>query len=348
MAGPDITRAIKSSLTLLKENKAIAIPQAISLLTIVILAVAFLYASGAVQPVKDLVRLEEEFKDKKQEYLWDTSNMENESYLPELFKYITRDSEESEYYREFAMYAMEKGYDFGRIERLFSFNNLMLLLVFIFTGTLIGIFFNTMSYAYIVETMKKGYTGVQPLVMKSLHLSFEYIGLKVLETLIVLVPIFLATVVLVLAFALTPLLAALFLIFFILAMIAYVFFISVKLLFTEPKLFLEDKGPLEAIRGSFELTKKSFLYSFIILLIMGVFVMIANSYISNQQYMALDSMVFSISAGHAVSYGLLLLLLVGLNAVVLTLIKAFHMHVFEEYKEMQLPKGVSHKIKKTG
>ena len=142
----EIKKVFSNSFNLLLYNKKIIIPILLSIIFSLILGSLLLNLSGLSPLIKEIRSASSEFNNQKTGYLMNTTNMGGENYSSELVTYLSKDSSNSPYNKEFVGYLKGKGFEWNKYKELLNLRNIALLVIFIIIHSVVLFYFRCMDY----------------------------------------------------------------------------------------------------------------------------------------------------------------------------------------------------------
>ena len=323
----DIKKIFEDSFNLLNKQRKLIIP--FFLATAIPLALIFLFVqfSGLSPLLRELAAAEGEFQEQKVDYLLDKENLRDENYTFELLGYLGKDRANSPYHDQFSDYLAEKGFDYSGFIPLFNAKNGIMLGIFILLGIVGTIYFSVMSYTVISPaTAKKKAMNAAEAANK---LVFRFILVRILLAIIFIAPLIILGIAAYLwgSFAAFAVFMALIVLY-----MAYLIFAGIKLLFTLPIMFIEDRGAFASLKQSFTSTKGRFKQVFFIgFVIWGIGIFI-NSFVAQPLYDIFYNFIFGPNFLKIFANFIFLLLFLALESIVMTFQRIFLFNAYLDYK----------------
>ena len=330
----DIRKDFGDSFQLLSQHKKIILPVFFSVLISLILIFLFLNLSGLTPLLNELVDLNDEFNQQKQDYLLNRENMGKEGYTSELVNYIGKDSSNSAYDNQYSSYLEQKGYDWGRYKQLLNMENVVLLVIFLLIGIIGSFYFSCMSYAIISLVLKKKEIDRNILFRVTNKFLLKLFSLKILFGFIIIVPLAIIVTIVIFLFFLNTILGVLSIFVFVILFIAYLLLVGLRLFFTTPSMFMEENGVINSISHSWHLTLghiKQVLIIFFVIWGIGIFI---SSFVVQPLYNTYSNFLFESGWVKAFINLLLVVLFLILEAFVFTFQHLFLFYTYIDFKKL--------------
>ena len=329
----DIRKDFGDSFQLLSQHKKIILPVFFSVLISLILIFLFLNLSGLTPLLNELVDLNDEFNQQKQDYLLNRENIGKEGYTSELVNYIGKDSSNSAYKDQLSSYLEQKGYDWGRYKQLLNVKNVVLLVIFLLIGIMGSFYFSCMSYAIISLVLKKKEIDRNILFRVTNKFLLKLFSLKILLGFIIIVPLAIIVTIVIFLFFLNTILGVLSIFVFVILFIAYLLLVGLRLFFTTPSMFMEENGVINSISHSWHLTLghiKQVLIIFFVIWGIGIFI---TSIVVQLLYNTYSNFLFESGWVKAFINLILVVLFLILEAFVFTFQHLFLFYTYIDFKK---------------
>src|SRR3989338_1221568 len=274
-----------------------------------------------------MAEVQADFDEQKTDYLLDTGNIKDKNYTLELLGYLGKDRANSPYQDQFDDYLTEKGFDYSGFIPLFNAKNGIMLGIFILLGIGGTIYFSVMSYTVIspATAKKKAMNAAEA----TNRLVFRFILVRILLAIIFIAPLIILGIAAYLwgSFAAFAVFMALIVLY-----MAYLIFAGIKLLFTLPIMFIEDRGAFASLKQSFTSTKGRFKQVFFIgFVIWGIGIFI-NSFVAQPLYDIFYNFIFGPNFLKIFANFIFLLLFLALESIVMTFQRIFLFNAYLDYK----------------
>ncbi len=311
----DFGKEFRDAWTLLKANPATTIPQAISILLFALWFMAIIHTSGAVPLVQDLIRADHEFKATHPE--------------PSMFDFAAYEQYSAD---QDAFYAAQFG---GSLEdtvlQLFTLDLLKRLLILTAVAMLLTFYATTIAYAAVgIVAVGSPFTLASTLKLTN-KLFLRHIGMRILQTLILFVPLLVGALLVIGAFFVHEALGILLLIVAILAGIAYMVYIGTRLAFCEPAMFMKQLPAVDSIGASFAATRGRFGSAFAVLVIVSLLSWFASG-ISYQPLVEIFvGFSLSVATAKLAALSIIFVFLLVVHAAVFTVRDLFLFMAYREF-----------------
>jgi hypothetical protein len=330
----DIKKDFTESFEILKNHKKIAIPIFCSLLLPIILGFLFFQLSGFSPLIKELFTTINDFDEQKTDYLLDLDNVNDNEYPEELINYIGKDSSSSNYNEELGEYLINGNYDWGRYKELLNVQNLIMLISFLFISIIGSFYFSCMSFAIIAMAFKNQDLNFDKVIEVTNNFIIRLFSMKILMFFIFMAPIILSIGIVVSLFFINTIIGVLSILLFFILIFAYLIYFGLRLFFSVPALFVDNKGASSSIKLSYNLTKGHLKQVIIIgLMIYGINVFM-NSVISQPLYNSSFNLLIEISWIKNIINFMVISIFLVLESFVFTFEHIFLFRSYIDFKEI--------------
>ncbi|MBU1975274.1 MAG: glycerophosphoryl diester phosphodiesterase membrane domain-containing protein, partial [Nanoarchaeota archaeon] len=219
----------------------------------------------------------------------------------------------------------EQNYEYDAFKQMFNLNNLLLGAILFIVLIMGSLYLSCLAYLGVAGKIKR---KSKELYGASLAFVPKYFIFQIIMGLIYLGPMIVIGTVVGFLFALNKVLGMIFLLLFILAMVAYFIWLAIKLIFATPALFLDDMGPIVAVKKSWNITKGKLGKVVILLLITAAMGVIGSSFVGEP----MQSSFWSFAFHGSIFYLLLFLILSVISAAIAGLQVTFVMQAYDDIK----------------
>ncbi|MEK6983293.1 MAG: hypothetical protein AABX33_01870 [Nanoarchaeota archaeon] len=277
----DIAKDFTTSFNELKKHKVIAVPTLLSLIIPSILFLIFFYASGLYGLSTDLLKLYQQFDEEQRAFLFENPDTGNRNNTLNQINYIF---ETDEYKRDFINYLGQKGYDWKIWLSLINPGNIALLITFVLAIFIISLYLSCASFAIITLNLKNKDLSFSNTIALTNRFLLSLLSLRLLFSIIIGLPILLGILMTVVFFFINVILGGVFTFLLIIGAIAYAIFIGIRLFFSTPIMFIEEKKAKDSIKTSYNLTKHHSKQVLIVFAIIYGIMVFLNSFIGSPLY----------------------------------------------------------------
>lgn len=325
----DIDKGFRKSYSQIKKKKFVVIPMILSLIVSFLLIGIFLFSSGAYPMVKEIAMREAEFTEQKEEYIFDTDNLGDENYTIELLSYISRNSQNSQYDEEFNHYLNETGFSFKEYSYLISAKNVVIGLLLFVLGTILAIYLTTMSLSAVSIVVRDKKLNKKSVIKETNSFAFRQFMIMLLSAIILITPLLAAILISILFGLISNALMVIMIILSVILWLAYLIYMSLKLYFAAPMMYLKNISAVDALKGSYKITKGRLWDVFLIAIVVTVMSWISGGLLKGPMDESLWNILYSGGLVWIVLYALLAIGFMVLYATSLTFINLF---LFDMYK----------------
>ena len=328
----DLKKDLKDSYDLLLKKKSLVIPRLLSVALPLLMVFLFLVLSGAYPLIHEYVIYSEEFEEQKSGYLMDLENINDSGYPAEFISFLAKDSEDSQYQDELFMYLDAKGYDWSRYGDLINMKNVMFLVVFVLITILGTIYLSSMSYAMINMGIHNKGLDRRSVISDANRMFGRFIWLHVIMIFLVILPILLFGLVIP-AFFISNILGVLLIILFVIAYIVYLILLGLRLFFSLPIMYIEDKPAWQSVRQCFHMTKGRLGQVFLVAIILYGASFIMNSFVGNPMYTSSGEAMFATGLGVGILSLIVTAILLIVQAVLMVFFDTFIFYAYKDWRK---------------
>lgn len=327
----DIAKDFTTSFNELWKHKVIIVPTLLSLIIPSILILIFFYVSGLYDLSIGLVKLADQYNEKKEQFLLENPNLSDKDYTAELINYI---GQTDEYKKGFSAYLDTKGYDWNAWLSLINARNIILFVVFVLAILVISFYLSCASFALITLNIKNKELNLSNTLELTNRFLLSFLSLRILSFLIIGLPILLGTLIVVLFFFVNVLLGGISAFLLIIGTVVYLIFIALRLFFVTPIMFIEEKKATDSIKLSYNITRHHLKQVFIVFAVIYGITLFINSFVGSPLY---DSFISLLTTGNILKFAVILLVVIlflALEAFILAFENMFFFYSYVDFKKV--------------
>lgn len=325
----DIQKDFATSFNQLMKHKIIIIPTLISLLIPLALIIAYLHISGLNKITRELSELSNQYEKEKETFFMKDYNISNTSSKGFMELYKGSD----DYKNDFSRYLAEKGF-LNKIMGIMNVQNIVILIIFIFIALTSMFYLSCVSFALITLNIKNENLNLSNTMKLANKFSARLFSLQLLLFLIIIIPILLAALIIISFFFVNVILGGISMLVFIILIIIYLIITMLRLCFSIPIAFVEDKPAFSSIKQSYYLTRHHLRGVFIIAVIIYGTTIFTNSLAGSPLKETFSALLLSDNASKFIVTLLIVTIFILIEAFMLTFENLFLFYSYIDFKEV--------------